>query len=129
MIGWSLRSGVGGYGFDAKYDFRETAASTTTGAELDHGQSAPAALQEYRNPAHGELRGLRAGGGIAGIDGACSRACAVRDIGADQHVCGDHGSSGRVSVLARADQAWRRCDRRSEEHTSEPQSLMRISYA
>src|SRR3546814_8800096 len=41
----------------------------------------------------------------------------------------EHRAAGGIAAEQRALRAWSRCRRRSEEHTSELQSLMRTSYA
>src|SRR3546814_6666260 len=78
------------------------------------------AAERGREPAAAAPAGARSGG----VAGGRSRqpGCGGRSGASDLGLCGAAGSGGAV----RADQGARG---RSEEHTSELQSLMRISYA
>src|SRR3546814_1102543 len=72
------------------------------------------------------------------LDGAeramCCAGCAgaaawIRDAGLDDYYRLRQRDGSRVATEAADFSAWDRDDIRSEEHTSELQSLMRISYA
>src|SRR3546814_9273452 len=48
----------------------------------------------------------------------------------DEEITSDRSSNAKGNAYGCiSNQGWIRCDQRSEEHTSELQSLMRISYA
>src|SRR3546814_9431781 len=89
-------------------------------------------------PSTPRVRSLR----VAGARGSRGRAAggdgrARRDVDAARSRWRAKGAGGRVLLVLPRDRAWggrgarvgRRSSLRSEEHTSELQSLMRISYA
>src|SRR3546814_10620948 len=64
---------------------------------------------------------------LADAAGTCSMPTSTASLACRHSWCGSPTSHVRLSIPAHGVTAW--ISRRSEEHTSELQSLMRISYA
>src|SRR3546814_4959908 len=69
------------------------------------------------------------GGGIGRVNEISRQRCARTGIDDGTAACGDHGSNRIFGHQHRAAGVDGKSAIRSEEHTSELQSLMRISYA
>src|SRR3546814_10341682 len=82
----------------------------------------------FRSPGHVLVEGL--GGGFQALHGRQVREDGFGELAGRHAVLdGQHGGLNTIATLRRQDMRAEQSVVRSEEHTSELQSLMRISYA